>query len=160
MKLILPTGLAQATALVLLLSGCQTPPISQVSCAPSSLPAATQKQAQTVQTRTALLAQSGALNQKVVLPASPLTANSQRVTVTWEGDAVELLATLARQRGLEFAYSGTRLPLPVDISVTQMTFENLLTLLKVQIGWRAKLEQNGVQLHLYFTLPDRGGRLA
>lgn len=160
MKLIPPTGLARAIALVLLLSGCQTPPASQVSCAPTVLPPATQKQVQAVQTHTSLLAQSGAINQKALTFPPPLTANSQRVTVAWDGDAIELLATLARQRGLEFAYSGTRLPLPVDVNVKEMTFENLLTLLKVQIGWRAKLVQDGVELRLYFTVPDKGGRLA
>lgn len=146
--------------LPVLLSGCQTPPASQVSCAPTVLPPATQKQVQAVQTHTSLLAQSGAINQKALTFPPPLTANSQRVTVAWDGDAVELLASLARQRGLEFAYSGTRLPLPVDVNVTDMTFENLLTLLKVQIGWRAKLVQDGVELRLYFTVPDKGGRLA
>lgn len=73
---------------------------------------------------------------------------------------MELLSTLARQRGLEFVYTGVRLPLPVDVNVKDMTFENLLSLLRVQIGWRAKLVQDGVELRLYFTVPDKGGRVA
>lgn len=161
MKSTTPTGLASATALALLLSGCQTPPPSQVSCTPAPpLPASTQKQIQNLQLHNQLLQQSGAINTKAFSLPATLTANSQRVTIQWDGDAVELLSTLARQRGLEFVYTGVRLPLPVDVNVKDMTFENLLSLLRVQIGWRAKLVQDGVELRLYFTVPDKGGRLA
>lgn len=161
MKSITPTGLACATALVLLLSGCQTQQHSLVSCTPTPpLSAATQKQIQNLQLHTQMLQQSGAINTKAFTLPPTLTANSQRVTLQWDGDAVELLATLARQRGLEFVYTGVRLPLPVDVNVKDMTFENLLSLLKVQIGWRAKLVQDGMELRLYFTVPDKGGRMA
>lgn len=153
MKLIPPTGLV--TVLTLLLSGCQTPPSSQVSCTPQS----TTIRTQTVNMQTRLLQKNGAINTRAFRLPPPVTANSQRITIKWDGDAVELLAQLAHRRGANFVYTGTRLPLPVDVNVTNMTFENLLSLLREQIGWRARLTQDGSELRLYFSVPERGGRL-
>ncbi|HAT3909862.1 TPA: DotD/TraH family lipoprotein [Citrobacter freundii] len=45
-------------------------------------------------------------------PMEIIRTNSAEVSFDWEGDAVELLAELARARGLQFNYSGVRLPLP------------------------------------------------
>ena len=39
-----------------------------------------------------------------------LTANSDRLSFDWEGDAIELLNELARVRGMQFNYNGVRLP--------------------------------------------------
>ncbi|MCC4181234.1 hypothetical protein C5P18_26520 [Escherichia coli] len=46
-----------------------------------------------------------------------LTANSDRLSFDWEGDAIELLNELARVRGMQFNYNGVRLPLPVNLHV-------------------------------------------
>ncbi|ENA1736979.1 DotD/TraH family lipoprotein [Yersinia ruckeri] len=145
-----------ATLGLFLLSGCQARQAHPPS--PSLQPAsANSAQLQAIQQELYL---KGALNQKAPhIPAS-ITANSQRFSVDWEGDAIELLAQLARQRGLNFAYSGVRLPLPVSVHVDNITFENLLRQLETQIGWRASLKQQSLELHLYFALPDKGGRLA
>jgi defect-in-organelle-trafficking protein DotD len=102
----------------------------------------------------------GVLNQKPIRLPGSFTANSDRLSLDWEGDAIELLAQLARQRGLNFAYSGVRLPLPISVHVSNITFESLLRQLETQIGWRATLKQQPADLHLYFSLPDKGGRLA
>ncbi|EKS9765576.1 IncI1-type conjugal transfer lipoprotein TraH, partial [Salmonella enterica] len=55
-----------------------------------------------------------------------LTANSDRLSFDWEGDAIELLNELARVRGMQFNYNGVRLPLPVNLHVRDMTFSNTL----------------------------------
>jgi defect in organelle trafficking protein DotD len=140
------------------LAGCAAPKSSTPPPPCTPLPPATQTQIQQVRTSSSLLNQSGSLNQQTALLAQPVTANSQRITTQWQGDAVPFLAQLARQRGIRFAWSGVRLPLPVDISVTNVTFEELLNELKVQIGWRAQLTQDGYRLYLRYTLPDKGGR--
>lgn len=138
------------------LAGCQThtscqthPPAQPV---PDSVTA--------THTTSQQLYQNGALNQKAPQSPGTLQANSDRLSLDWEGDAVELLAQLARQRGLDFAYDGVRLPVPVSLHVSNITFEELLRNLDMQIGWRAVLKQQPLELHLYFTLPDKGGRLA
>lgn len=141
---------------LLLLSGCHarqadhpTPPPQPASANAAQLQATQQE-----------LYLKGALNQKAPHIPGSITANSQRLSVDWEGDAVELLAQLARQRGLTFAYSGVRLPLPVSIHVREVTFENILRQLETQIGWRATFRQQSLELHLHFSLPDKEGRLA
>ena len=115
-------------------------------------------QAATVQATSQQLWHNGALNQTAWKTPGAITANSQRLTLDWDGDAVELLVQLARQRGLTFAYSGVRLPLPVSVHVRGVTFEQLLAELTTQFGWRATLRQQPFELHLYFSLPDKGGR--
>lgn len=139
----------------ILLSGCQmqqthtTPVTTQTTLADALLIKNTQQH----------LYFTGALNQTPSRLLTHFTANSDRVSLDWEGDAIELLAQLARQRGLNFAYSGVRLPLPVSIHVSNITFESLLRQLEMQVGWRATIKQQSLELHLYFTLPEKGGRL-
>ncbi|MGR7464131.1 DotD/TraH family lipoprotein [Klebsiella aerogenes] len=150
---------ALALVMPVILSACQSPATSKDACITAPLPQTTAQQVQAVQTHTTLLQRAGVIDQHNTSLTVPLTANSQRISLLWDGDAVELLAQLARQRGLHFVYTGTRLPLPVDINVQGMIFENLLILLREQIGWRATLTQNGTELHLLFSAPERGGRL-
>lgn len=141
-------------ALLPLLAGCQSAPVSCLTDTSDSLRQATQAR----QTDLYRLHQAGAINQISNTLPGQITANSQRITLSWEGDAVELLHTLARQRGYRLAYSGTRLPLPVSVHVTDMTFNQVLDLIRVQTGWRATLTQDGIELRLHFSLPDKGDR--
>lgn len=140
-----------------LLAGCQSPacpaPVHESALAATS-------SADTIHNTTQQLYQNGSLNQKAPVYPGSIPANSDRVSLDWEGDAVELLSQLARQRGLGFAYDGVRLPVPVSLHVSNITFEELLRNLDMQIGWRAVLKQQPLELHLYFALPDKGGRLA
>ncbi|EAO8183446.1 hypothetical protein AHV57_22485 [Salmonella enterica] len=88
-------------------------------------------------------------------PPPLLTANSELVSFDWEGDAVELLNALARARGLQFSYSGVRLPLPVTLHVRDMTFANALRLVEAQTAWRATLHQYPGLLNISFMQPER-----
>ncbi|MWP55116.1 DotD/TraH family lipoprotein, partial [Escherichia coli] len=65
----------------------------------------------------------------------------RRLSFDWDGDAIELLDSLARARGLQFGYNGVRLPLPLTLHVRDMTFENTLRLIQAQTAWRATLTQ-------------------
>ncbi|MGJ3289491.1 DotD/TraH family lipoprotein [Klebsiella sp. PL-2018] len=87
-------------------------------------------------------------------PSSAVPTNSDRVSFDQEGDAVELLAALARVRGLAFSYSGVRLPLPVSLHVRDMTWENALRLVTAQTAWRASIQQMPGLLHLSFQPPE------
>ncbi|EKS6645703.1 DotD/TraH family lipoprotein [Enterobacter hormaechei] len=133
------------------LAACQAPP------PPSPGPAAlTAAQVQNTQARQLLLAQSGVINAPSLTLPGLIAANSQRISVDWDGDAVELLSQLARQRGLNFAYTGVRLPLPVSVHVREMTFDELLRLLGPQVSWRARIDQEPLRLRLDFMLPLPG----
>ncbi|HCR1943867.1 TPA: DotD/TraH family lipoprotein [Enterobacter kobei] len=83
-----------------------------------------------------------------------IRTNSAGISFDWEGDAVELLAELARARGLQFNYSGVRLPLPVTLHVRGMTFSNVLRVIEAQTAWRATLNQYPGLLQLNFMQPE------
>jgi defect-in-organelle-trafficking protein DotD len=93
----------------------------------------------------------GAINTRSALPADAIRAHDDLVTVEWNGDAVELLSHLARQRGQKFAWTGVRLPLPVNLRVSRITYANLLRLIEMQTAWRATLTQHPGQITLAFA---------
>ncbi|MEI7307117.1 DotD/TraH family lipoprotein [Pectobacterium atrosepticum] len=82
--------------------------------------------------------------------SSTINANSDRLSFDSEGDAIELLAELARIRGLQFNYSGVRLPLPISLHVRGMSFENILRLIESQTAWRATIKQHPGLIHIAF----------
>ena len=136
----------------LLLSGCQYAPASTstpISTSLSPTPAQIAfKQEQ--QRLTLTLTEDGWL-----LPGR-ITSNSQRVSVDWDGDAIELLSKLAHQRGITLRYSGVRLPLPVTIHERDVTFETLLRLIRTQISWPATVTQQSDALEVGFMPPLKG----
>lgn len=136
----------------LLLSGCQYAPASTstpISTSLSPTPAQIAfKQEQ--QRLTLTLTEDGWL-----LPGR-ITSNSQRVSVDWDGDAIELLSKLAHQRGITLRYSGVRLPLPVTIHERDVAFETLLRLIRTQISWRATVTQQSDALEVGFMPPLKG----
>ena len=83
-----------------------------------------------------------------------LHSNSDSLSFDWDGDAVELLSTLAQARGLQFNYSGVRLPLPVSVHVRNMTFSNALRIIEAQTSWRATVNQYPGLLQLTFMKPE------
>ncbi|CAI2537718.1 Uncharacterised protein [Serratia liquefaciens] len=141
------------------LSGCQLPAKSTAVMPLQNTDI--QYNAQKIQNTQNTLYFSGAINQtRITLFTPGISANSQRVSVDWDGDAIELLSQLAHQRGLSFAYTGVRLPLPLTIHVQDATFEQVLRLVRTQIDWRAQLDQQPTELRLYFMLPLKKGKLA
>ena len=159
MKPLFPAAL---TAASLLLCGCQLP---------AQKHAATQAAIQTTsQPRIALqmtqLWTQGDFDADTPLPVASVRADSDRLTFSWNGDAVELLSALARARGQTFSYAGVRLPLPVDIEVQGVTYANVLRLIEMQTAWRATLVTYPGQMVLQFmpSLPaapvrtNKGGR--
>lgn len=93
-------------------------------------------------------------NEITSLALPTLHTNSDSLSFDWDGDAVELLNTLARARGLQFNYSGVRLPLPVSVHVRNMTFSNALRIVEAQTAWRASINQYPGLLQLTFMKPE------
>lgn len=98
----------------------------------------------------------GDLTERSPLPVSSIRADSDRVSFSWNGDAVELLNALSRARGQTFSYAGVRLPLPVDLQVQGVTYANVLRLIEMQTAWRATLVTYPGQMVLQFmpSLPS------
>lgn len=149
------TPLALATAMaVFLLSGCNT------TTAGTKGPNA-QEQMQNAQRVALVRAQQyqlwdeGIMNTRNTVPADTIYANSTLVSLDWNGDAVELLQQLAIQRGLKLSVGGVRLPLPLNIHVRDITFQNLLRVIESQTSWRAKVQQLPGLLHIEF-MPTQG----
>ncbi|ELD2083759.1 DotD/TraH family lipoprotein [Enterobacter hormaechei] len=92
----------------------------------------------------------GDMTGSTALPVAAIHADSDRVTLSWNGDAVELLSALARARGQIFSYAGVRLPLPLDIDVQGVTYANLLRIIQMQTAWRATLVTYPGQMVLQF----------
>jgi defect in organelle trafficking protein DotD len=105
------------------------------------------------------LYQAGAINQ--VAPqaaptssAAPISSNQQAINLTWQGDAIELLQRLSTERGLEFATTGVPLPLPLSIHARQQSFERVLQLVRMQVGYRATVSQAAHHLVLQYNAPQ------
>lgn len=143
MKLILTAACVAAA----MLSGCQ----SVMPQKPVGKPAPEQT---TAKPRTALQLQQlwmeGNMDPATPLPVSTIRSDSDRVTLSWNGDAVELLMSLARARGQIFSYVGVRLPLPVGVDVQGVTYTNLLRIIGMQTAWRATLVTYPGQMVLQF----------
>ena len=135
-----------AIAVAVLLSGCQLAPRSQTTAPAAPDPALVRVVAQQQ-----VLWQEGVINTPSALPADAIVANTDQLSVNWSGDAVELLSHLARQRGARFSWTGVRLPLPVNLHVRGVTYQNLLLMIQMQTAWRADLNQLPGQLTLAFT---------
>lgn len=160
MKIFLPAACAAAA----LLSGCQAyNSNSGVQPAPTAT-VTPQHSRPALQLQQLWL--EGDMTGGTQLPFAAIHADSDRVTLSWNGDAVELLSALARARGQAFSYAGVRLPLPLDIDVQGVTYANLLRIIQMQTAWRAELVTYPGQMVLQFmpSLPaepvrhKKGGR--
>lgn len=101
------------------------------------------------------LYQAGAINRTTFRIPTVINANSQNIRVNWQGDAYELLAQMAKQRGLRFTSQGVKLPLPVNIDVGNATFEGLLALIRQQTDYRANVVQRAGELQLIYLTPEK-----
>jgi defect-in-organelle-trafficking protein DotD len=101
------------------------------------------------------LYQAGALNSRVVMrtPSTNLD-DKQFVTISWQGDAIQLLTKLAQDRGERFEYMGLRMPLPVNIDVKGVQYESVLAMLRSQIGYRAVVTRAPGKLVLQYNQPQ------
>lgn len=140
----------------LLLCGCQLHSQPQTAASAPTQALSPSKPAQQL----TQLWMEGDLREGSPLPVSVIRADSDRLTFSWNGDAVELLNALARARGLAFSYAGVRLPLPVDIEVQNMTYANVLRTIEMQTAWRASLMTYPGQMVLQFmpSLPSEPAR--
>lgn len=140
-----------APAMLILLAGCQVFQASPLVSKPDPVLMRAVAQQQ-------VLWQDSVLNHESPLPTDMIRANTERVTVTWSADAVELLSHVARQRGARFTWTGVRLPLPVNIHVDGITYQDLLHVIQMQTAWRSTLHQLPGQLVLAFNQPQSPAR--
>lgn len=133
--------------LILLVSGCQ---LHTSVAEPARTPSYTASQSSLVPLQMQELWMDGSFISGTPLPIASIRADSDRLTFSWNGDAVELLNTLSRARGQTFSYAGVRLPLPVDIEVQGVTYANVLRMVEMQTAWRATIVTYPGQMVLQF----------
>ncbi|ANY18497.1 hypothetical protein L540_08215 [Bordetella pseudohinzii] len=104
-----------------------------------------------IQAAQANLYQAGVMARQPMTYAGPDT--TQLITLSWAGDALQLLAKLAHDHRLAFAFTGVRLPLPVRIDVQNATIESVLAQLRAQVGYRAQIVEQGDTLMLQYNPP-------
>lgn len=141
-----------SVAVAALLTGCANQPASEKEDVQQSIDDQIMEAAKKIQAAQSELFQAGAIGQETSKPPVSI-AEGDLITLSWQGDAVQLLEQLARDRGLLFATVGVRLPLPVNIDVKDSSYEDLMRLLSAQIGYRATIGQYNNQLMLRYNQP-------
>jgi defect in organelle trafficking protein DotD len=100
------------------------------------------------------LHQAGAVNEVAAKKPLSIKSNDQTLDLVWKGDAAQLLQRLATDRGLAFATTGVRLPLPVNINAANESYEWVLQRVQAQIGYRAVVAQASSRLILQYNAPQ------
>lgn len=134
------------------LTGCASQP--KVDHAQAEIDRQILEASQKIQAAQADLYQAGAINQETTKPPVSITNDSQRITLSWQGDALQLLAKLAHDRGLAFSFMGVRMPLPVNVDVKDMSYDAVMQMLRAQIGYRADINQSPDRLVLQYNRPQ------
>ncbi|MRU28330.1 DotD/TraH family lipoprotein [Xylella fastidiosa] len=109
---------------------------------------------QKIQSAQAELYQAGALNQATTKLPLSIVDDQHRVTLSWQGDALQLLNKLAHDRGLTFSFIGLRMPLPVNIDVKDVSYDDVIQLIRTQIGYRANITQYTHKMVLQYNQPQ------
>lgn len=113
-----------------------------------------------VQASQAALFQAGALNSVSLKSSLDLDVRENLYSIVWYGDAIELLTKMAHDQKIKFKFTGVRLPLPLAIKSIDASYDDILSLIKSQIGYRAELTQSDGSMFLRFNHPGYRAELA
>lgn len=140
----------------LALAGCATPPKTgtETTSAQSEVDREILEASRRIQTAQADLYQAGALNQDTSKPSVPILDDQQHVTLSWQGDALQLLTKLTRDRGIALSVMGVHMPLPVNIDVRDAPYSTVIDMLRAQVGYRADISQQADKLVLQYNRPQ------
>ncbi len=135
-----------------LLGGCATiKPVIPESNAQAAIDREILEAARKIQLAQADLYQAGALNSDRKKIPVRVGANDQGVTVSWQGDALQLLAKLASDRHVVLGVMGMQMPLPVNIDVKDTAYGTVLEMLRAQVGYRAEIREEAGELVLHYN---------
>lgn len=136
------------------LGGCASPPVEKSDKAQAEVDRQIMDASRKIERMQLQLVQAGALNQTPrTIPVAAL-GEDQAISISWRGDAYQLLAKLASDRRLEFESIGVRLPLPVAIKIQDQSFDAVLDAIRAQTGYRADVLKSGGKLTLRFNRPQ------
>lgn len=135
------------------LVACTSAPVTKTAQADTEIDRHIMEAAARIEEAQTHLYHTAALSQSVAKPPASLIDDTQRVTISWKGDAFQLLTRLAKDRGLTFAKTGVKMPLPVVINVTGEPFAAVIDKIRVQVGYRAVIDQGQEFLLLQYNRP-------
>ncbi|PHM68006.1 DotD/TraH family lipoprotein [Xenorhabdus sp. KJ12.1] len=101
------------------------------------------------------LYQAGAINKTNFKLPTVIMNDAQHIKTNWQGDAKELLAQLAKQRGKSFSTQGLILPLPININVINASYYSVVNLIQEQIGYRGVIEDRTDAIILHYKGNDK-----
>lgn len=139
----------------LALAGCATQPKTGTeTSAQSEVDREILEASRKIQTAQADLYQAGALNHDTSKQSVPILDDQQHVTLSWQGDALQLLTKLTRDRGIALSVMGVHMPLPVNIDVRDAPYGTVIDMLRAQVGYRADISQQADKLVLQYNRPQ------
>lgn len=136
------------------LAGCSSPVVVQSNNADAFVDQRILDASRKIEAAQRHLYRSGALGKRMTMPESTVASSAGRVTVSWKGDASQLLSRLASDRGLKFTQMGVRMPLPVAVDVQDAPLPAVLDQIRLQVGYGAVVEQNLATLILHYNRPQ------
>lgn len=149
------------TACAMLLTGCsligkKTEPVSTTD---DAIDKNIELAISSIQKTQAELYQYGAINEKVTGISGGIYHDNIRIDMNWNGDAYELLSQMAKQRSYSFRYSGTKLPLPVALKVSNAEYKDVMENVQTQIGYRASIivDNSSRTMTLNYNSPNAQG---
>lgn len=148
-----PSLVVAAVLLIAGLAGCASPAKTTTTDLNTEIDRQLLDAAAKIQVLQAELYQAGVLSRRPPPTQSGSLDASQAITLAWQGDALQLLSRLARDRGLQFAFMGVRQPLPVNVNVRLATFDTVLAQVRAQVGYRAEITLQPDTLVLHFNAP-------
>lgn len=135
-------------------TGCSSPVVLESNAADTLVDQRILDAARKIETAQLHLYRSAALSERVKRPDTLGPSSAERVTISWKGDASQLLSRLASDRGFKFAAMGVRMPLPVAIDVRDEPLPAVLDHIRLQVGYRAVVEQKVNMLVLHYNRPQ------
>lgn len=138
---------------LVVLAGCASTPKPEATAPVALIDQQIIEAANKVQAAQVELYRVGALNQPVALRAEVDAGQASGITLSWKGDALALLGKLAAERGVDFSPQGTHLPLPVVVNVSGASFEQVISQVRSQVGYRATIELSDNVMRLQYNRP-------
>jgi defect in organelle trafficking protein DotD len=136
------------------LGGCAAPKIEKTDNAQMEVDRQLLDASRKIERMQLQAVQAGALNQPARIIPVAAANDAQTISISWKGDAFQLLEKLAADRGLTFVATGVRLPLPVAINLQGEPFGAALDTIRAQTAYRATVVQAAGKLMLQFGRPQ------
>lgn len=128
--------------LFFLISGCSVQQGMHESSSTSKINKSIEDAIAAIQKTQIELYQYGAISQKKHGITGSIYSDRIKIDANWNGDAAELLKKMADQRHYSFRIIGNKLPLPVTVKVDGTSYNEVLELIQVQIGYAASIIVN------------------